>query len=108
MSDKAILDGKTVVPIDDLKTWATAQEIGKRRVGLDHVGTYRVSTVFLGLDHGFGGSPLWFETMVFTGSDSSDSFCDRYETYAEAEAGHIYVVEALRAGEKPEELDPYD
>jgi len=33
------------------------------RVGLDQIGEARVSTVFLGLDHGFGGPPLWVEAL---------------------------------------------
>lgn len=52
-----------------------------------------VSTVWLGLDHGFGsGAPLIFETMVFAGGDD-DSDCERYSTEAEARAGHAQLVE---------------
>jgi hypothetical protein len=64
-----------------------------------------VSTVWLGLDHGYGADPpLTFETMVFTRSaqpDRNGSEFDardqwRYATEAEAIAGHIKVVEELR------------
>jgi hypothetical protein len=67
-----------------------------RRVGWDRVGDYDVSTVFLQLDHGFGGGPpVLFETMVFeTGGDST--FQERYCTWTEAEAGHKAVVEAVK------------
>ena len=69
-----------------------------RQVGLDSVGDYRVSTVFLGLDHGFGGARLWFETMVFKGDSYADRYCDRYETAEQAKAGHLDTVNKLLAG----------
>lgn len=71
------------------------------RIGLDEVGDARVSTVWLGLDHGFlpGGPPLIFETMIF-GGDYAD-YCQRYATEAEAAAGHAAVVAALAEGHAP-------
>ena len=46
-----------------------------------------VSTVWLGLDHGWmEGPPVIFETMVFGGRFTEDM--DRYRTLAEAKAGH--------------------
>jgi hypothetical protein len=56
-----------------------------------------VSTVFLGLDHGWGDDedPLLFETMVFGGPNDQD--CIRYTTWAEAERGHFATVGALEA-----------
>lgn len=67
-----------------------------------------VSTVWLGLDHSFGGKkPLIFESMVFAstkeGSESLD--CRRYATLAEAKEGHAEVVaEWLKKGFE-EEMD---
>ena len=55
-----------------------------------------VSTVWLGLDHGFGsGPPLIFETMVFSSKHDmgGDVDCDRYATEADAIAGHQRMVE---------------
>lgn len=79
------------------------------RVGLSTVGVYRVSTVFLSIDHNWGdGPPILFETMVFDHSEGenwSDVYCGRYCTRAEAEAGHARIVAALRAGVDPSELD---
>lgn len=58
---------------------------------------FTVSTVWLGLDHGWGdGKPLIFETMVFGGS-MADELCQRYSTEAEAEAGHREVVATVAA-----------
>lgn len=55
------------------------------------VGDARVSTVFLGLDHGWGeGPPVLYETMVFGGP--LDGECERYCTRAEAVAGHALMV----------------
>lgn len=55
-----------------------------------------VSTVWLGLDHGFGRSsrPLIFETLVFGvhGSTSGELAQERYSTEEEALAGHAALV----------------
>lgn len=46
-----------------------------------------VSTVFLGIDHGFMDSkPLLFETMIFGGPN--DQYQERYSTWELAEEGH--------------------
>lgn len=71
-------------------------------------GRYWVSTIWLGLDHGFGaGPPLIFETMVFgLGSGFEDLECRRYATEAGALAGHAQVValvEAEAAASLPED-----
>jgi hypothetical protein len=67
-----------------------------------------VSTVWLGIDHGFGHSelPVIFETMVFGGKDNQ--YCQRYCTEEEAKAGHTQVVVALIAGLRLTEDDLCD
>jgi hypothetical protein len=97
VSDKYILDGHEPVPCDDLLTWGRWFQTAERRVAKTQVGLYRVSTVFLGLDHRMGdaGRPLLFETMVFDAGkdgDEADFGFDRYATWAEAEAGHARAV----------------
>jgi hypothetical protein len=57
-----------------------------------------VSTVWLGLDHSFGGGPpLIFESMVFDPGRGEgrwhDVDMDRYTTEAQARAGHRTMVE---------------
>ena len=50
-----------------------------------------ISTVWLGLDHGYRSDepPMIFETMVFESQEVlRDSRCVRYATEAEARAGH--------------------
>lgn len=64
---------------------------------------YCVSTVQLPFDHGFGGTPLWYETMIFKAADGEitsyrDLYCQRYVTRAEAAKGHAEAVAALRDG----------
>lgn len=96
----------TVRPVGDSRdaTWA----IDHRRIDRTTVNQYDVSTVFLGVDHGFGGGPpLLFETMVFDDTAEeryADLYCERYSTKAEAQAGHDRVVAALQAGKDPGEI----
>lgn len=54
-----------------------------------------VSTVFLGLDHGYDGVPKWFETMVFNHPSGND-WTTRYTTYDEAVEGHERIVSMLQ------------
>lgn len=72
----------------------------KRQVALDlleigDASTVRVSTVFLGLDHGYGGGlPILFETMVFGGKLDENQW--RYSTYQEAVEGHARVLREVK------------
>jgi hypothetical protein len=81
----------------DLSRWGELCNVdGYRRIAETFIGPYRVSTVWLGLDHNFwpGGTPLIFETMVFGGDRDCELW--RYSTEAEAAAGHEIVVAGLR------------
>jgi hypothetical protein len=74
-----------------------------RKVALDRVGTTRVSTVFLGLDHSFGdgAGPVLYETMVFGGPMDGEQ--ERYRTREEALKGHtvmVYRVQSVQNAEK--------
>lgn len=57
------------------------------------VGALIVSTVYLHVNHGYGGKPLWYETMVFPVGKFDDLYCDRYETIDEAKIGHEKAIE---------------
>ncbi len=77
-------------------------------VASDEVNGLWVSTVELCIDHGFGGTPLWYETMVFDQKSAqpwSELAMDRYETKAEALAGHAAMCERVRKGEITSEKD---
>ncbi len=89
---------------------ATVEEFGKfmadpfRKVvsRTDLPGDVQISTVFLGLDHGWGrGEPVLFETMIFGGQH--DQHMWRYTSREAAVLGHLEVLDALRAGLDPNE-----
>lgn len=72
-------------------------EDGGKRVARTHVSDdVFVSTVFLGMDHGWDRGrpdyqPVLFETMVF-GLPDEDEYQERYSTVEEALAGHDRAV----------------
>ena len=69
-----------------------------RRVAETFVGDTRISTVFLGIDHGWGGAKILFETMIFTADPDNelDQTMDRYATLEAAMAGHERAVALVR------------
>lgn len=95
---KYILVNREPVPTD-LMTWATWYgNSDNRRVALTETERYRVSTVFIGIDHRFGdaGPPLLFETMSFDLGTGVEDEQMRWSTYDEAVAGHWATVERCR------------
>ena len=106
LPDEWIIEGHTprLVKWPEYLAWVKADpNHDKRRVAQDTVGEAWVSTVFLTVDHNFGGrgAPILFETMLFGGQH--DQSCWRYCTWEEAEAGHARVVAALRDGRDPDD-----
>jgi hypothetical protein len=95
MTDKYILNvNGDPEPCESLKEWAQWLETSDERrvVARDEQEGVRVSTVFLGLDHAFGGSvPILFETMIFGGPHND--FQERYTSRTEALDGHRRAVE---------------
>jgi hypothetical protein len=99
-----------LVPAGDLIKWANFFENNSaRRVGRTKINGLVVSTVFLGIDHSFGGygPPLFFETMIFRGTPNAeiekiqrafDQYQTRYSTWDEALAGHNQIVTIIREG----------
>ena len=114
--DKYILDkDRNVIPADLLE-WGEFLENthDERIVNRTELNGLRVSTVFLGLDHGY---PQWsghtenykpkiFETMIFNGENPLD-YCVRYSTWKEAEEGHQMAIQWVIDGciETDEEED---
>lgn len=108
------LRGREVEEVFSLFEWARWFEKADRHVAettlaLDDDGANAwVSTVFLGLDHGYlsDGPPVLFETMVFIHGTTAPhgeeaSFTEtfgRYCTWGEAEQGHAAVVERTARG----------
>lgn len=88
-------DDHSVNLVHDSTAWRWWMDWADRRVDQTIVGPYRISTVFLGLDHNFGsGPPLLFETMCFDGNDTEVN-CIRYETWEQAEWGHKEIVRRM-------------
>lgn len=74
-------------------------DIGNRRVALYKVGRVEVSTVFLGVDHGFGGGPpVLFETLISGGKH--DGEITRYCTIEAARKGHDEAVKMVKKARK--------
>jgi hypothetical protein len=56
----------------------------------------RVSTVFLGLDHGYGSSkPVLWETMIF-GGQNDQAYQERYASYEQALEGHQKAINFIK------------
>lgn len=92
-----ILDGKTPVREPDHQKWAEWFGSNDRTVARTDVNTLLISTVFLAIDHSFGGgTPVLFETMVFDDYGEFErldySTTRRYHTWDEAVEGHNEVV----------------
>lgn len=93
---KYILRDKIPVEIDEISEWGRWIEgLQNRIVAKDMIGKVKVSTVFLGIDHGFGdGPPILFETMIFGGEH--DDYQERYSTWEQAEEGHKRAVRLVK------------
>lgn len=84
-----------------MQTWSEwyNNPLSSRRVALDHVGSWMISTVFLGIDYSFRGDgpPILFETMVFEHGDvGAESEVNRYSTWDDAIQGHQAMVERYK------------
>lgn len=85
------------------KWFEAAIKEGRKHIGDDTVGPYRVSTIFLGVDYDLGGPgpPVLWETMIF-GLPEKRTFLgrrlrkdlgqERYSSRADALAGHARAV----------------
>lgn len=113
MNLKYILDESgNPKPIDDVLEWAKwMEQPGCRRIAKTDIDEFYVSTVFLGIDHGWhGGPPVLFETMVFEAKEESaelftsffkfnpskEEYTRRYSTVEDAKRGHEDVCEQFR------------
>lgn len=74
-------------------------DIEYRRVALDRACRTEVSTVFLGLDHGWGNTqaPILFETMIFSNDRKEFNWFQlRYTTYQDAVIGHGRILAQVK------------
>ena len=111
----ATLDSEhNVVETDDILEFGQFfEQTEKRIVAKTQISGLLVSTVFLGINHGFGWTvrPLWFETMIFGDDDRTippdaeqllsrwrEAQEWRYATWDEALSGHASAVTMIREG----------
>lgn len=88
-----ILVNGVATPEKDLNKWATwLGDINNKRIKQYLINDVRVSTVFLGINHNFGGNgdPILFETLVFGGKYNDEMY--RYCTKEEAIKGHDKIT----------------
>jgi hypothetical protein len=89
------------VPVDNLLEWAQWFETADRSVAKTTIQNIDISTVFLGIDHGYGPGnpfdppgtkyqPMLFETMIFGGQCDNEQW--RYSTWDQATKGHQNAV----------------
>jgi len=88
-----ILKDKIPVKEPDLIEWAKWFQSADRIVEQTEIGDVKISTVFLGMDHGFTSGAEIFETMIFGGDD--DGYTDRYATWDEAVEGHKFACQKV-------------
>lgn len=75
-----------------------------KRIATTHVGRWWISTVWMGLDHGFSGFlpgqphiPMIFETMVFDRDSAVVEWeMRRYSTEEQARQGHEEMVQLVQ------------
>ena len=107
-TDRYILKYRKPVPEPDLLKWGSWYEhnFRKRRVRLSFIGSYKISTVFLGLDHGWNGDILLFETMVFSKelNDGEDLGSGRCRTWRQALKMHREFKERFKRKLKNEPI----
>lgn len=90
-------DGTVVPHRDHIECWVRSE--GNRIIKQELVDGYRVSTVFLVLNHGYGDEyPQWFETMVFS-PDHKDLFQERCATKDEALQIHEKAKRLVETGD---------
>ena len=96
-----ILNGKEIFKTDDIIEFSRAvEDFESRIVAQEKVGELFVSTVFLGIDHGWNRSnpPILFETMVFDPLNNEiEGLTERYATWDEAYEGHQNTVKKVSA-----------
>lgn len=94
-----------------MERWVAAFE-GERHIGNSVLrirgNWYRVSTVWLGLNHNWNpsGPPLIYETMIFEEPGRSDVAMWRYSTGEQAIRGHMRAVRWLKRNVREEPRHP--
>jgi hypothetical protein len=102
-------ENKNPVPCSTYEFTMQQEQFEKfKRVAKTQLGPYTVSTVFLSIDHNWGGKgpPVLFETMIWSDKQTDKlgeffNFQTRYCTWEEAIAGHESIVAMVNEGLLP-------
>ena len=94
-------ENKKTIPVELDEYLAWSEKNKKRHVADEIIAGYRVSTVFLGIDHRshyYQSAPVLFETMIFDTESGLDAFGyqERCSTWSEAEQQHLQAVKFVR------------
>ena len=87
-------DKLKVVDLMTQAKWFEDKKSPGRITEQTYIGKVLVSTVFLGIDHSFGGKvPILWETMIFESKKKAlQEYQVRYSSLKEAKKGHKYAV----------------
>lgn len=103
-----ILENQKLKRTNDILEWGQWMEEASRTIAISEFGNVHISTVFLGIDHGFSFSdkeplknPIIFETMIFDQSQ----FTMRYRTIGAALDGHEKILLAVLNEENPKDIE---
>lgn len=94
------LENKKIYLAKNMLDWGWRLNRYDRHVNSTTIGSFWISTVFLGLDHNmFGSEKHLFETMVFKiGMDQAENFRVRHcETWRQAKQMHIITCKIVQA-----------
>ena len=95
---KYILQGRTPVHEPDVAKWSAWFETADRVVSRTEIHGSVISTVFIGMNHGYYDQPpVLFETLIFGGPLDGEG--RRYSTWDEAERGHQEYVQKILESE---------
>lgn len=97
MNGQYILDeNNNPKEVHSILEWAAWMQTANRIVQQDTIqNDIKISTIFLGLDHSFGGDiPILWETMIFGGKQ--DQYQERYASLEEAKKGHQIALELAK------------
>jgi len=93
MISQYILKYRKPIPCDDPLKWGKwFEQRHIRKVRTTYLGPVRISTVFMGLDHGWNGIPMLFETMIFDLPDFDEDYQTRCTTHRQALTMHKNAI----------------
>lgn len=88
-----ILKYRKPVLCNDFAKWGKWFETAHRRVRLTVLNDMTISTVFLGIDHGWDGTIQLFETAIFKNEDADIMYrCATWRQALEQHRSTVYAV----------------